>query len=89
MRSREADGTQINTTTHTSSSFSGSSGGGGKAVVFSQMRAAIFHLQAVLEDEGIGCVKIAKGDSQADLASAVATWTADAQVPVLLLHASS
>ena len=80
MRNREADGAPI-----TNASLRG----GGKAVVFSQMRAAIFHLKAVLEDEGIGCVKIAKGDSQADLASAVATWTKDRRVPVLLLHASS
>jgi SNF2 family DNA or RNA helicase len=54
-----------------------------------QMRTAITHLHAVLTEEGIGCVKIVRGDPQKQQSEAVQRWNVDPECPCFLLHAGT
>jgi len=60
-----------------------------KAVVFSQHRAAVRHLDFVLAHAGVPHVTICKGDQQQAQETAVATWTTRPQCRVFLLHAGA
>ncbi|KOO29940.1 snf2 super family [Chrysochromulina tobinii] len=60
-----------------------------KAVVFSQHRAAIKHADLVLAHAGVPHVTISKGDAQASLESAVATWQQRPTCRIFLLHAGA
>jgi hypothetical protein len=60
-----------------------------KAVVFSQHRAAIRHLDFVLSHVGVPHITITKGDAQAAQESAVAAWTSRPACRVFLLHAGA
>jgi len=60
-----------------------------KAVVFSQHRAAVKHLDWVLSHAGVPHVTICKGDQQTSLETAVATWTGRPSCRVFLLHAGA
>jgi len=59
-----------------------------KAVVFSQHRAAIKHVDLALGERRVSHVTICKGDSQASLEAAVRTWH-DSDCQVFLLHAGA
>jgi hypothetical protein len=60
---------------------------GEKAVVFSQHRAAVQHVAAVMRREGLRFCKIVAGDSQAEQEVAVGEFNSCADVGVFLLHA--
>ena len=60
-----------------------------KAVVFSQHRAAVKHADLVLAHAGISHVTITKGDAQANLETAVESWTTLSDCQVFLLHAGA
>ena len=60
-----------------------------KAVVFSQHRSAIKHVDFVLSHAGVPHVSICKGDMLTNQETAVATWTTRASCRVFLLHAGA
>jgi hypothetical protein len=60
---------------------------GEKAVVFSQHRAAVQHVAAVMRREGLRFCKIVAGDSQAEQEVAVGEFNRCVDVGVFLLHA--
>ena len=66
-----------------------SNDGAGKAVVFSQQRAAISHVAAILKEEKIGYVKIMRGDPTKSQTEAVQKWNVDPTCHIFLLHAGT
>jgi hypothetical protein len=57
-----------------------------KAVVFSQLPAAVTHVATLLRDEGIGAVRILAGMPEAERRTAVERFNADAATRVFVLH---
>jgi E3 ubiquitin-protein ligase SHPRH len=57
-----------------------------KAVVFSQLPAAVTHVATLLRDEGIGAVRILAGMPEAERRAAVERFNADASTRVFVLH---
>ena len=60
-----------------------------KAVIFSQHRAAIKHVDFILSHAGVPHVTICKGDAQSNLESAVTTWKSRPSCRAFLLHAGA
>ena len=64
-------------------------GGRGKVVIFSQFKAAVLHMRAVLAEEGIGNVGIVRSDSRESMGHAIASFNGDDATHVFVLHASA
>ena len=58
-----------------------------KVVVFSQHRSAVLHCAAVLKENGVRCVYIVPGDTQANQSNAIDVFHQDPSCQVFVLHA--